>query len=47
MADFDLAIELNPHSAPSYFNRGNLHSSLGNYSKAGEDYKKGEQESLM
>ena len=41
LADFDLAIELNPHSAPSYFNRGNLHYSLGDYSSAEQDYKKG------
>ena len=41
--DFDLTIELNPHSAPSYFNRGNLHYSLGNYSSAELDYKKGNQ----
>ena len=40
--DFDLAIELNPYSAPSYFNRGNLHCSLGNHSTAEQDYKKGE-----
>ena len=41
LSDFDLAIELNPHSGPSYFNRGNLHYSLGDYSSAKQDYKKG------
>ena len=41
LLDFDLAIELNPHSAPAFFNIGNLHCSLGNYSSAEQDYKKG------
>ena len=42
LAGFDLAIELNPHSAPSYFNLSNLHYSMGDHSRAELDYKKGD-----
>lgn len=42
MADFKRAIEINPYSAHAYFNRGNLYKSTGEYTKAEEDYKKGD-----
>ena len=41
MVDFERAIEANPFSAHAYFNRGNLHKSMGDLVKAEEDYKKG------
>ena len=41
MKDFEQAIEVNPFSAMTYFNRGNLRKSLGNYEEAEQDYKKG------
>ena len=31
----------NPYAAHAYFNRGNLYRSLGDYSSAELDYKKG------
>ncbi len=39
--DFKKAILINPHSAPAYFNRGNLFRFLGDFKQAEQDYKQG------